>query len=111
MTDTQGLIDAILAEDTRIHRVIGKEIADAKQQLSARAGDTSGLPALIDALERVAGNSTRPPRRHGCVHDAPHSPCLNGRGKTNDQCVAATRPAAQDHGRVHTVGTGTHHVG
>ena len=29
MTDTQGLIDAILAEDTRIHRVIGKEIADA----------------------------------------------------------------------------------
>lgn len=53
MTDTQGLIDAILAEDTRIHRVIGKEIADAKQQLSARSGDTSGLPALIDALERV----------------------------------------------------------
>lgn len=53
MTDTQGLIGAILAEDTRIHRVIGKEIADAKQQLSARAGDTSGLPALIDALERV----------------------------------------------------------
>ncbi len=53
MTDTQGLIGAILAKDTRIHRVIGKEIADAKQQLSARAGDTSGLPALIDALERV----------------------------------------------------------
>ena len=53
MTDTQGLIDAILAEDTRIHRVIGKEIADAKQQLSTRAGDTSGLLALIDALERV----------------------------------------------------------
>lgn len=53
MTDTQGLIGAILAEDTRIHRVIGKEIADAKQQLSARAGDTSGLPALIDALERM----------------------------------------------------------
>lgn len=53
MTDTQGLIGAILAEDTRIHRVIGKEIADAKQQLSASAGDTSGLPALIDALERV----------------------------------------------------------
>lgn len=53
MTATQSLIDAILAEDTRIHRVIGKEITDAKKQLSARAGDTNGLPALIDALERV----------------------------------------------------------
>lgn len=33
--------------------MIGKEITDAKQQLSARSGDTNGLPALIAALERV----------------------------------------------------------
>lgn len=60
MTDTQGLIDAqtltdmILAEDTRLHRLIGQEIMDAKQQLTDRAGDTSALPLLIAALERVS---------------------------------------------------------
>lgn len=60
MTDTQSLIDAqtltdmILAEDTRLHRLIGQEIMDAKQQLTDRTGDTSALPLLIAALERVS---------------------------------------------------------
>lgn len=59
MTDTQSLIDAqtltdmILAEDTRLHRLIGQEIMDAKQQLTDRTGDTSALPLLTAALERV----------------------------------------------------------
>ena len=56
MTDTHSLIDAqtltdmILAEDTRLHRLIGQEIMDAKQQLTDRTGDTSALPLLIAAL-------------------------------------------------------------
>ena len=60
MTDTHSLIDAqtltdmILAEDTRLHRLIGQEIMDAKQQLTDRTGDTSARPLLIAALERVS---------------------------------------------------------
>ena len=53
MTDTQTLTDAILNEDTRIHRLIGKEITDAKSQLAERTGDTAALPLLIAALERI----------------------------------------------------------
>lgn len=54
MIDTQTLTDMVLAEDTRLHRLIGKEIKDAKQQLADRTGDTTMLPALIAALERVS---------------------------------------------------------
>lgn len=54
MIDTQTLTDMVLAEDTRLHRLIGKEIEDAKRQLANRTGDTTMLPSLIAALERVS---------------------------------------------------------
>lgn len=59
MTDTQTLTDAILAEDTRLHRLIRKETDDAKRRLAEHDGDTSALPALIDALDRI-GRQTDP---------------------------------------------------
>ena len=59
MTDTQTLTDAILAEDARLHRLIRKETDDAKRRLADRDGDTSALPALIAALERI-GRQTDP---------------------------------------------------
>lgn len=54
MTDTDTLTRAILNEDARIRVLLAKETATAKHQLDERTGDTTALPLLINALERIS---------------------------------------------------------
>lgn len=54
MTDTDTLTRAILNEDARIRVLLAGEITTAKHQLDERTGDTTALPLLINALERIS---------------------------------------------------------